>query len=173
MTFRMWGGFLPLLFSACSVSSVPPLPVPSAPRTCALVRGAYCIENVGLAISPEQGSGGTNRVIIYEQHWQARSLVITEPESCERVLSDTVQLLSSRRTNEALEFRVRLATNGSCDLTMTVGNEVVDLAGNGFFTAMTQIRACRTRPCEGPVIGGVLRGAIPWGEDPPVPSDIR
>jgi len=140
----------------------PPPLAPSAPRTCDVTRGAYCIERVGLTIEVSRRASRRARLRIYDPAWEEHALSIIEPPTCRRALSDTVRLLSARERHNRLRFVLRLARNGSCDLAITVGSERADPDGYGILTALTQIRACRTRPCAGPVIGGLIRERFGW-----------
>jgi hypothetical protein len=137
-------------------------PAASAPRTCQDIRGAYCIESVGLTVHLQSSSSTKSELLIYEQAWRSTPIRIVEPATCTQSLSDTVEALDFDADPAESRIRVRLAKNGSCDLDIFVGGRRSDPAGNGFFTAMTQLRACRARPCTGPVIGGIIRQKLKW-----------
>ena len=146
-----------LLLGGCAPTPPKIALAASAPRTCSETRGAYCIESVGLAIHVEKVSPTVNRIRVFEDHWQGTPLTITEPASCGSTRSDTVETLHHEKANDATKLRLRLVRNGSCDIDIAVAGKARDPAGHGFFTAMTQIRACERAPCEGPVIGGIIR----------------
>lgn len=135
----------------------------SAPRTCALVRGAYCIESVGLTIEAEPRREGDSRLTIFEEHWREAPLIILEPAGCRNHLSDTIELISLNRAGGVLAMRIRLRKDATCDVDLTAADRERDSAGDGFFTAMTQIRSCAAHPCTGPLIGERIRSRIDWG----------
>ncbi|MEA3045827.1 MAG: hypothetical protein QOJ53_159 [Sphingomonadales bacterium] len=118
-----------------------------------MTRGAYCIERSGLVIRVERARPGRSRLIVYEEWWSDLPLIIEEPASCRRTLSDTVELTSMAEDEANLRFTLKLARNGRCTLTITIPNERRDPAGSAFSTALTQIRACARRPCDGPIVG--------------------
>jgi hypothetical protein len=124
------------------------------PRTCAVTRGAYCIERSGLVIRIERAGANRSRITAYEEWWRDFPLVIDEPATCRRTLSDTVELTSMAEDDANIRFTLKLARNGRCTLTITIPNERRDRAGSAFSTALTQIRACARRPCAGPIVGG-------------------
>lgn len=147
-------GTLALGLGACQTPEQDVLPAASAPRTCAMVRGAYCIENAGYTIDVEPLPGET-RLTVYEDWWRAHPLIIREPSGCRDTLSDTIELLSQADVGLETRFRVRFARNGRCDVLFIVGSEAsdpADAALTALSAALSQIRTCRSRPCEGPVV---------------------
>lgn len=140
--------------NGCAVREQGALIPTSAPRTCAVTRGAYCIERSGLVIRVERAGAGRSRLTAYQEWWRNFPLVIEEPASCRRTLSDTVELTSMTEDDANLRFTLKLARNGRCTLTITIPNERRDPAGSAFSTALGQIRSCATRPCAGPIVGG-------------------
>jgi hypothetical protein len=132
------------------------------PRTCAVTRGAYCIERSGLVIRIERAGARRSRITVYEEWWSNLPLVIEEPASCLRTLSDTVELMAMSEDNMNLRFTLKLARNNRCNITITVPNERRDPAGSAAFTALAQIRACARRPCNGPIIGMNIRERFGW-----------
>lgn len=155
--------FLPLAITLATVGCqhVDAQVSPSAPRTCQANRGAYCIEDVGLTIQIVMERPNQSRLTVFEDAWRTKPLVLIEPNSCRRVKSDTVKLMSYDKSRNFHILRVRLAGNGGCDLTIRAYTEPGDGLGWALSTALTQIRACQQKPCTGPVIGGVIRQAIP------------
>ena len=134
----------------------------AAPRTCAVTRGAYCIERSGLIIRVERTDANGSRLTAYQEWWSEFPLVIEEPASCRRTLSDTVELTSMSEDSAYLRFTLKLARNHQCTLAITIPNERRDPAGGAFSTALTQIRACARRPCEGPIVGADIRDRFGW-----------
>lgn len=137
----------------------------SAPRTCAVTRGAYCIERSGLVIRIERATPDRSRLTAYQEWWRDFPLTIEEPDSCLRTLSDTVELESMSQDNLNLRFILRLARNNRCNITIIVPNEQRDPAGSAVFTALGQLRACERRPCEGPIVGANIRDSFGWRFD--------
>lgn len=138
-------------------------PIPAGvPRTCAVTRGAYCIERSGLIIRVERGRANGSRLTVFEEGWRELPLIIEEPGSCRRTLSDTVELTSMSEDETYLRFTLKLARSGRCNLMITVPNERTDRAGGAVFTALGQIRACARRPCEGPIVGADIRDRFGW-----------
>lgn len=150
-----------VLCSGCHNKLEAPLPA-SAPRACALIRGSYCIEQVGLTIEESGLRIGGARLIIYDRSWQSTPLVVWEPVGCRRRLSNMTELIRVHRSDGQLILDVRLRRDGTCDLRISTGDKETDPAGNGFFTAMTQIRACIVQPCAGTVIGARVRSQVDW-----------
>jgi len=151
-------GTLALALSACQAPEQNVSPAASAPRTCAMVRGAYCIENAGYTVDVEPLSGET-RLTVYEDWWRAHPLIIREPSGCRDTLSDTIELLSQADVGLETHFRVRFARNGRCDVLFVVGSEASDPADpalTALSAALTQIRTCRSPPCEGPVVAAEI-----------------
>lgn len=142
---------------------LPPIGIPP-PRTCAVTRGAYCIERSGLVIRIERAAAGRSRITVYEEWWRKLPLIIDEPGTCRRTLSDTVELISMAEDDANLRFTLKLARNGRCTLRITIPNERRDSAGSAFSTALTQIRTCARRPCEGPIVGegDEIRNRFGW-----------
>ena len=163
----MWRPIV-LAFAACSACATPrePMavgnPVPAAPRTCALVRGAYCIEDIGLVIDQGRPTDRGTPITFYEEDWRDRPVVLTEPPGCRKGLSDTIQWLNVDRSDETVALTIRLRADASCDLQITAGGKSRDPGATGFFTALTQIRACTRAPCEGVVLAGPLSSQVHW-----------
>lgn len=132
------------------------------PRTCAVTRGAYCIERSGLVIRIERAGAARSRITAYQEWWKDFPLIIEEPASCRRTLSDTVELMAMSEDNMNLRFTLKLARNNRCNIIITVPNEQRDPAGSAVFTALGQIRACARRPCNGPIVGMDIRERFGW-----------
>lgn len=152
-----------LILSGCATSPVErSQPALAAPRTCAVFRGAYCIEAVGLTVETSELAGGSASIKVYEHDWRMWPLVITEPRGCRSGTSNTIELLSTGRSGGSISMLVRLRRDGTCDLLLSAPDRSSDSSGSAFFTGMTQIRACASRTCEGTVIGGQIRSRIDW-----------
>lgn len=134
----------------------------SAPRECAIDRGAYCIERSGLVVTSSRSPAGST-IRVYEAHWRDRPLIIEEPRSCRSARSNVAEILQQRDDGRKISFILRLSSNRRCDLRIIVNNENTDPAGNGIFTFLTQIRACERRhPCTGSIVGSHLRNRFGW-----------
>lgn len=153
---------LVLMSAACQAQTVSPAAL-SAPRVCAAVRGTYCIEELGLTIEETATSASQTMLALHGDDWRDKPLVISEPNGCRRGLADTIELMENTESDGKLRLRVRLRRDGTCDLQISVNNRRTDPLGDGFFAAMTLIRACYETPCTGPVIGSRIRSAVDWG----------
>lgn len=131
----------------------------SAPRTCQEIRGAYCIENVGLTVEKSTKYNQTE-LVVYEDQWKQNPLVILEESSCKKSKSNMVKIINYNKKVVPNELTVRLVKNGGCDLVLRAGSPQDSGLGWALSTALTEIRACQRRPCEGPVIGGIIRQSI-------------
>lgn len=127
-----------------------------------MVRGAYCIEDVGYTIRETARSPQSTTLAVMEESWTSPPLVIDEPSACRTALSDTVELVSQETEGPEMRVRLRLVRDGRCDLLIKVGSAATDPAATGLSAAITQIRACRSRPCAGPVIAGEIGDALSW-----------
>ena len=134
----------------------------SAPQDCALIRGAFCVQQLGLTIDEAEASAGHSILTIYGEDWRDKALVVSEPNACRRGLADTIELIENSESDGKLLLRVRLRRDGTCDLRISANNRRTDPLGDGFFAAMTLIRACFEAPCTGPVIGRRIRSAVAW-----------
>jgi hypothetical protein len=126
-----------------------------------VTRGAYCIERSGLVIRVERAGAGLSRLTVYEEWWENLPLIIEEPASCLRTLSDTVELMAMSQDDRNLRFTLKLARNNRCNIMITVPNEQRDPAGSAV-TALGQIRTCERRPCTGPIVGANIRDRFGW-----------
>jgi len=84
-----------LVLASCNVSAQRPAPAAAAPRTCALIRGAYCIERSGLIIREQPLDRGHSRLTVYEDRWSLLPIVIDEPGGCAGSLKMSAHALRS------------------------------------------------------------------------------
>jgi hypothetical protein len=138
------------------------------PKVCEIRQETWCIYRDFNRIEDQFSSSETVHSIwtLSSAYWERdRPLVIMEPHGCRHGLSDTVQLLgqdarydwNGRSWNR---LRVRLKSDGQCDLQLLSPTLADDQQGSAFFAGLDSIRACTTQSCEGPPLGERIRGLV-------------
>lgn len=128
---------------------------PSAPpRVCEVQQKAWCIYQEGVEITDQQITNNSDESI-----WTMRDvrepksvLVIFEPSGCRKGFTDTVSALGFSENVQWQgktwdQMRVRLRTDGSCDLRLLVPPYDGDPLEWAFSTGRALIAACRDEKC--------------------------
>jgi hypothetical protein len=135
-----------------------PKPAVTPPRVCEIRQRAWCIYQEGAEITDHQKIDGKNP---NEHIWSLRDvyhpqsvLVIFEPEGCRKELADVV---SAQGFDQGIEWqgktwdqmRIRLRTDGSCDLRLLVPKYNKDPLEWAFSVGRALLAACADDACTG------------------------
>jgi hypothetical protein len=153
-TLVVWGAML-----AASVGyAAPDTPSPSAPQLrCEISLSAWCIVEGVYRLERQLANDSVHdRMWSLQGRFNPRSrMLVLEPNGCRGLYSDALTLQAFDE-NVKLQgetwdrLRVRLDSNGRCDLDVFIAPDTGDPLEWAFSEGLGLIRTCRDESCKGP-----------------------
>mgnify|MGYP000856548500 CR=1 FL=1 len=143
-----------VLESGC-VNASPNAPPSAPPARCEIRLSTWCIQEGAYEITRRLASDS-----VHDRFWFLRGrfkpesvLVVLEPNGCKNGLSDKVDLAEFEHQIEWQgrtwdRFKVRLKSDGSCDLTVLLPPDEGDSMEWAFTEGVPLIRPCKDTSCD-------------------------
>lgn len=144
-----------LLGNGCAAIARPSGAASAPPRKCEIRLSAWCIAEGAYEINRRLANDS-----VHDRIWSLRGrfrpaskLVIFEPNGCKNGFSDALELLSfesgiSWQDRSWDRLKVRLKSDGSCDLTILLPPDSSDPMEWAFSNGLLLVRPCNDEACK-------------------------